>query len=224
MQHPDEDDLALLAMGETPHGVVAHVQGWPPAPSKVTALRSTVQTVRGAGLTVLPPPPPAVWERISSELGLAPAPAAAPLGRLRRRRTLAVGAALTAAAAAVVAVLAVVVTGPASGPAGSTLEALGEVPAAGTVVVTDGEDRRTLLVDTTGLPEPDDGAYEVWLLDVEDERLVTLGVLDPSGRAWIALPEGVELDDYPLVDISLEPDDGDPGHSGDSVLRGDVPL
>jgi hypothetical protein len=34
----------------------------------------------------------------------------------------------------------------------------------------------------------------------------------------------VRLGDNPEVDVSLEPDDGDPAHSGDSVLRGQLPA
>jgi anti-sigma-K factor RskA len=64
----------------------------------------------------------------------------------------------------------------------------------------------------------------VWLVDLEAGRLVALGTLDDDGRAELAVPAGVDLSDYPEVDVSLEPDDGDPQHSGDSVLRGDLPA
>ncbi len=84
-------------------------------------------------------------------------------------------------------------------------------------------ERRALLVDTAGLP-PADGIYEVWLLDVETDRLVALGALDDSGKGWLTVPTGVDVADYPQVDISLEPADGDPTHSGNSVLRGDLPV
>jgi len=64
----------------------------------------------------------------------------------------------------------------------------------------------------------------VWLLDLEQGRMVALGVLDDRGRGRLTLPDGVRVADYPEVDVSLEPDDGDPAHSGDSVLRGELPA
>jgi anti-sigma-K factor RskA len=90
-------------------------------------------------------------------------------------------------------------------------------------VLAGGARTRSLVVDTTGLP-PADGFYEVWLLDLEQGRMVALGALDDTGRGRLTVPEGVRLGDYPEVDVSLEPDDGDPAHSGDSVLRGPLPA
>ena len=103
------------------------------------------------------------------------------------------------------------------------LVALGDTAATGEVVVEEGLRERSLVVDTTGLPQAD-GFYEVWLLDLERDRMVALGVLDDSGRGRLTVPEGVRVGDYPEVDVSLEPDDGDPAHSGDSVLRGELPA
>ena len=74
-----------------------------------------------------------------------------------------------------------------------------------------------------GLPSAD-GFYEVWLVDLDAGRLLPLGALDDTGSGRLTVAEGVRLADYPEVDISLEPDDGDPGHSGDSVLRGALPV
>jgi hypothetical protein len=34
------------------------------------------------------------------------------------------------------------------------------------------------------------------------------------------IPESVDLARYSVVDISAEPVDGDPTHSGDSIVRG----
>jgi len=34
------------------------------------------------------------------------------------------------------------------------------------------------------------------------------------------LPDDLDLAAYPVVDISEEPFDGNPGHSGDSIVRG----
>ena len=66
-----------------------------------------------------------------------------------------------------------------------------------------------------------DAYREVWLLDAQDGRLVSLGVLEGS-RGRFTLPRDLELADYPSVDVSAEPFDGDPAHSGDSLVRGDL--
>ena len=38
--------------------------------------------------------------------------------------------------------------------------------------------------------------------------------------ATFPVPDGLDLGEFPVVDISVEPFDGDPSHSGDSVVRG----
>jgi hypothetical protein len=48
-----------------------------------------------------------------------------------------------------------------------------------------------------------------------------LAVLDgEEGR--FTIPVGLDPDDFALVDVSAEPFDGDPAHSGDSILRGEL--
>ena len=64
----------------------------------------------------------------------------------------------------------------------------------------------------------------MWLLDPSTGSLVDLGPLGADGTADLALPAGMEPGRWPVIDISAEPDDGDPSHSGDSVLRGPVPT
>jgi len=229
VSHPSEDDLALLALGEPVDDVGAHVRSCAVCEREVLALTSTVDTARRADLTDLPAPPPAVWLRITDELGLAePAPVvAAPRRTPPRatpwRRPLLAGAAALLTAAAAVAVVVGVRGAAAPSEVSGPLVALGQAEATGEVVLSAGTDRRSLVVDTSGLPEAD-GFYEVWLLDLEHGRMVALGALDDDGRGSLTVPEGVRLGDYPEVDVSLEPDDGDPAHSGDSVLRGPLPA
>jgi anti-sigma factor RsiW len=218
--HPADEDLALLALGEPDPRVETHLRDCSSCRDEVAALSATVRTARETDLAILPPPPPAVWDRVAEELGLGPVAAAPPAPP--RRRLMLAGAGLTAVAAAAVVVTALTTAGP---PERSVeLQALGEVAASGRVVLPEGAEGRTLLVDTAGLPAAPDAAYEVWLLDLDAGRLVPLGELDATGRAWVTLPDGVALDDYPLVDVSREPHDGDPGHSGDSVLRAELPA
>ena len=231
MQHPSEDDLALLALGEPVPQVAVHVEQCPVCDGEVRALRATVATARRSDMLELAAPPPVVWQRIADELGIAddggvarPDDVVVPLRRSPWRRPLAVAAAALAVAAAATAVLVAVRPAP-SVPGGTTvpLVALGGTPARGEVVLADGRGQRSLVVDTAGLPSAD-GFYEVWLLDLDQGRMVALGVLDDSGRGRLTVPDGVRVADYPSVDVSLEPDDGDPAHSGDSVLRGELPA
>jgi hypothetical protein len=79
---------------------------------------------------------------------------------------------------------------------------------------------RVLEVDLDA-PELDDAYYEVWLLQSDAQRMVQVGVVQ-RGATVLPLPEGIDLGAYPLVDVSVEPLDGVPTHSGDSVARGQL--
>lgn len=102
------------------------------------------------------------------------------------------------------------------------LEALPGWSASGDAQVEeDAEGRRTLVVRVTDADA--DGFREVWLLDAGATRLVSLGLLDgDEGR--FALPADLDLAEFPVVDVSAEPFDGDPAHSGDSIVRGELAL
>jgi hypothetical protein len=60
---------------------------------------------------------------------------------------------------------------------------------------------------------------EVWLLTADASGLVSLGFLDGSTGRFV-IPDSIDLDRYPVVDVSVELPDGDPTHSGNSVVRG----
>ncbi len=238
MQHPSEDDLALVALGEPVVDVSQHVASCPHCDAELKALTATVHTARRADLSLPSPPPQAVWERIADELGVDPslevaAPASvqdAGAGSSRRTtrrpwRGRALAGALTVVGVAAAGLLVLGLLDPPlfGDPVATPLAALDGSGASGDVLLADDRDERSLLVETAGLPRPD-GFYEVWLLDVDGERLVALGALDASGQGRLTVPDGVEIAEYPVVDVSLEPDDGDPGHSGNSILRGDLPT
>jgi anti-sigma-K factor RskA len=81
-------------------------------------------------------------------------------------------------------------------------------------------DRATVRV--SGLRANGDGQfYELWLLGA-DKKLIGLGSfkVGADGEATLRLPLPVDPDAFQFFDLSLEPGDGDPGHSGVSVLRG----
>ena len=163
-------------------------------------------------------PPASVFAAIEAELGVN----VVPLASRRSRRP-----PLMAAAAAVVVV--VVIVGAAlqrdTAPAVRTQEvSLAGLPGFATAsgsatVVIDGDDR-SVAVALSAVEVPAGSHLEVWLLDDPIEQLVSLGEL--SDDAPHRLPPSVDLAVTPIVDISLEPDDGNPAHSGVSVVRGSL--
>lgn len=87
----------------------------------------------------------------------------------------------------------------------------------------------TIDLEQARLPElsADGESLELWLIqpDAEDNpaALVSLGTFDAddsTAGATFDVPDGFDPDEYFVVDISVEPNDGDPAHSGRSILRG----
>lgn len=96
----------------------------------------------------------------------------------------------------------------------------GPASAHGDVLLAGNEQRATL--EIAGLdPADGDQFYELWLLD-DDGRMIALGSfrVGEDGEAEVDLPLPVEPDRYQYFDVSLQEDNGDPTHSGVSVLRG----
>ncbi|RUR01706.1 anti-sigma factor domain-containing protein [Labedella endophytica] len=75
-------------------------------------------------------------------------------------------------------------------------------------------------VDTTG-EDVDAPLREVWLLTPDASGLVSIGFLD-GATGTFRVPADVDLSAYPIVDVSAEPQDGNPAHSGDSIVRGEL--
>ena len=69
-------------------------------------------------------------------------------------------------------------------------------------------------------PAPTSGYLEVWLLDRQTRGMVSLGPFRGVGRYLV--PSGIDPAAFPVVDVSDEPPDGDPTHSGVSLLRGEL--
>jgi hypothetical protein len=105
--------------------------------------------------------------------------------------------------------------GPKPQPGGQSqkLAAVGGGKGSGDVTVTDEGATITL----RGLPDPEPGTYQVWLYDsiVQAQSLGT--VAGASGRLDVKLPPDART--YRFLDVSHEPADANPNHSGDSVLR-----
>ncbi|BDZ53505.1 anti-sigma factor [Agromyces marinus] len=110
---------------------------------------------------------------------------------------------------------------PATVIATAELDAFPGWDSTGTATVeADAAGERTIVVDLAA--EVASGEVrEVWLIRSDASGLVSLGLMD-GDSARFAVPAGIDLDEYPLVDVSAEPVDGDPAHSGDSIVRGEL--
>lgn len=243
MPHLEPERIALIAIGEAPTvEELAHLDLCDECAIELAELEHTVTIGRStASLGELESPPERVWDRIAAEVRAAPEPQAAQLtaptpepveasaevgtrDRTRRRWS-----PLLFALAASVAVMLVLVgvwafVRPAQivELASATLDAFPDHPgAAGSAVVIelrDGEREMEVRLDAE---EAGGGYREVWLINADASALVSLGVLDGT-EGTFRIPEDVDLREYVLVDISQEPSDGDPAHSGDSIVRGEL--
>ena len=106
----------------------------------------------------------------------------------------------------------------------ANFDALGSLARADADLVEDGGSHSISIVDAD-LPAPEAGAdLEVWLIRPDAEGnvadLVSLGLVDPADPGRLEVPAGYDPGAYFVVDISVEPRDGDAGHSGRSILRG----
>jgi anti-sigma-K factor RskA len=72
---------------------------------------------------------------------------------------------------------------------------------------------------TSALPEAPRGEfYYAWLFDPRTNKMLPLGQVTAGRVATFEIPESL-VESYTAIDVSLEADDGDPGHSVTSVLR-----
>ncbi|MFI9155508.1 anti-sigma factor domain-containing protein [Streptomyces sp. NPDC053367] len=245
-EHLDPYELTGLALETGPRPTARqsrHLDRCAQCRSELDALRQVVRVAREVSTADLPTPPPdRVWDAIVAELhpgtgpvrhDPGPRPPADERSRGGQRRLRRPAVLLAAASLAAGAALGSAVTrwglddhaaAAAAGPSAS-LAPLSAARAAGTVRVVDGDsaDRREVTLAVTGLPRTD-GYYEVWLMDRSHTRLIAVGVLGPDGTATLPLPAGIDLAGYPLIDVSAQRDNGDPAHSGKSVVRGSLPV
>ncbi|WP_405375670.1 MULTISPECIES: anti-sigma factor domain-containing protein [unclassified Microbacterium] len=245
MSHLDPDVAALLALGEqVDEADQAHLDACADCRAEVDAFARAVGAGRAGSADGLLTPPDRVWGSISSELGLsgaesaepvAPQPAGAesadlvapqshvaPRRRAGRRRP--VFLVLAAAAAASALIVAGVWIGGGIVPqptvvSEASLASFPEWPDATGEAVLERVDGHNRVVVTLDAALPDAGYREVWLLASDGSDLVSLGVLDGGGGDF-DIPDDVDLARFSVVDISQESVDGDPGHSGDSIVRG----
>jgi hypothetical protein len=224
MRHVDPDVLALLALGEgvADDGDRVHLAACTECSNELDHLSRVARVGRSTLDAELVQPSPRVWDRITDELGITPV---APVTNLEARRRRWVPLAIAAALVGVLA-LGGLATWQALRPAPSvvlasaSLAAFPDWPdASGAAVVEEAADGSRIVRVDLDVPEPHDGYTEVWLISSDATRLISLGTVEGSSGTF-AIPAGVDLSIYDLVDVSAEPIDGDPTHSGDSIVRG----
>jgi anti-sigma-K factor RskA len=76
----------------------------------------------------------------------------------------------------------------------------------------------------TSFPSLTDDDLELWLIEPDADGnpvdVAPVALVDPDGDGVYEVPEGLDPDTHFVVDISIEPRDGDDAHSGQSILRG----
>ena len=206
--------------------------------------RTAARLVAGHADGGLEAPPPELWAGIAAATGAGsgPAPRAAPIAPPRRRRPARRRApppshppggapparprrvrapALVALAAAIVVLLAAAALLATRDDDDvverAVLVALPGAEGRGEARLVAG-DGRWLDVDLDGVTAPPGEYLEVWLLAEDLSRLTSLGPVRPDGRYLV--PPDLDVAASPVVDISAERPDGDPTHSGASIVRG----
>jgi len=243
--HCTPEELALAALREPLSSEdAAHLASCAPCAREVAAMRRSVDALAVPQLAApagAVPPPPSVWESIAARTGvtarprpevvaspLLPAPEprppapVVPLRRPRRTRAwLAAAAALVVGAG--VGAGAVALAGRDAGTvvASASLDPLDDAPASGIARVVERDDARVLEVQLRAPAAGSGDFYEVWLADPRLQGMYAIGAVH-AGTTSLPLPDGLDVGRFPVVDVSVEPFDGDPGHSAESVARGEL--
>jgi hypothetical protein len=102
----------------------------------------------------------------------------------------------------------------------ATLDALpGWAGSSGSAVLERLPDGERVVQVRTDVPPDATSDHEVWLMTDGAKRLVSLGMLEGTSGTF-TVPAGLDVSRFHLVDVSDEPRDGNPAHSGDSIVRG----
>ncbi len=237
MRHLDDELLAGSALDE-PDALGsldrAHLLVCRACADRLAELQALVSTGRAGEPAPSRPPGPSVLAAIQAELaadaaagpGSGPSPVAVLDHHRSARSRPALGRRLVAAAAVLVvaaggalwyrAATAEVVV------ASTALTSLPDKSGSGTARLVERDGGLQLTVDVTR-PAAGDAFEELWLINTDGQRMISLGVVPPDGHGTYPVPVTEPgLGGYTVVDISLEPFDGDAAHSRDSLLRGSL--
>lgn len=225
IRHLDDDQLLSAAFDDVMAGRSAHVEACTHCRALVDDLRVGARLVRAAqgSASIAHPPPPPLRQRV--------------LDSIRPQPTRTQGAVHSAprwpwALAAAVA-LAVGVG------IGSVLDFSGGEPTPVTVAVAELEpladdatpagarvsearDGLVLIVEAPAFQAKEADYFEVWLINEDLERMVSVGILGTDGEQRFPVTQELLDEGYRIVDISREFFDGAPTHSGDSLVRGEL--
>jgi hypothetical protein len=145
--------------------------------------------------------------------------------RARRMRTMAIVGAVAAGVLAVAGVAGVLVRNDSRNEvvASADLELLAG-GGTGSAELVERDENLYLVVDVADLEAAQAADfYELWLLAPDVSDMASLAKFEQgTDTIEVELPEGVDPDVLPVVDISEELDDGDDTHSGLSILRGEL--
>ena len=236
MSHVDPEQLAGLALDpdDAPADVREHAATCPECAGLVAAFTGVR---RRAGEDALVAPPAGLRAKVLDQAradDADPQPQAGPAEPARRR-----GVPLwLAGVAAGLALLAGIGLGRLGADGGGTPEAVpptddSTVVAATALTALDSDAERgeasavqsddtfTIRVSASELGD-EPGVHEVWLINVDGKRMISIGLLASGDEGEFAVPVDLIDEGYRIVDISVEPDDGDPTHSGVSIARGEL--
>ena len=174
-------------------------------------------------------PPPDVWERIDRAIRSEPG-AVVPLRRQRSltRSWLIAAAVIVAFAAAVVVAVRRDGEEPVVATALLTHDAATFDPrgagATATARLLERDGRYEIQLADTDLPAVAGDDLELWLIEPDasgiPKDVAPVSLIDGSRPGVYSVPAGLDPSSHYVVDISIEPRDGDAAHSGHSILRG----
>jgi len=177
-------------------------------------------------------PPESVWTGISEAIAADPAPVVALESRRAHRRSWILAAAAAVVLIVGVGVIAIANRGDSDAVVSSavlvhdpaTFDPLG-ADAAATAKLLDRDGRLEIELTDTTLPSlSGDDDLELWLIEPDSAGnpvdIAPVALIEASDPGTYRVPDGIDPSSHFVVDISIEPRDGDAAHSGRSILRG----
>jgi anti-sigma-K factor RskA len=196
-----------------------HLEGCPECQNELESIRRTHELLRKEAATV---PPPEVKGRVLVQAR------SEPPARSGVRWRLLVSAAATLL---VIAVLGVGLLWANLGDSSSGLPLTATALAPGASGVVRGEpagENIRIELEVQGLPElGEDEYYEMWYYAEEEEDgggRISCGAFRtaPEGKTIVNFTTPLNAREYPEIEVTREPDDGDPASSGEAVLEGNL--